>query len=133
MITCGTCTYFELSSQYSFGLCRRPRPWWSVEDSPTIFRDDDTYDCDCYKQSMTECKCNMMEIERDNAIADGKAAFELSKELRCRAVKAERERDMLIEKMAVELGCWDDDPILGPLIKQAYSPDENERKERQEP
>ena len=25
---------------------------------------------------------------------------------------------------------WDDDPVLGPLIKQAYSHDENERKAR---
>ena len=28
---------------------------------------------------------------------------------------------------------WDDDPVFGPLIKQAYSHDENEQKERQEP
>jgi hypothetical protein len=54
-MTCGTCVHFELSHPYKWGLCRRPRPWWSVEDSPTIFRDDDTYDCDCYEQSITEC------------------------------------------------------------------------------
>ena len=42
----------------------------------------------------------------DNAIADGKAAFELSKELRCRAVKAERENQRLlrlIELKEIEL------------------------------
>ena len=49
-MTCGTCTHLEQAHPYSWGLCRRPRPWWSVEDSVTIFRDDDTYDCDCYEQ-----------------------------------------------------------------------------------
>ena len=38
--------------------------------------------------------------ERDIAIADGKAAFDLSQECRRRAVEAECERDALITKLA---------------------------------
>lgn len=54
MITCGTCTHFERSPPYKWGLCGYFLPWWCEEGGPKIFPGDANRNCECYEQVKRE-------------------------------------------------------------------------------
>jgi hypothetical protein len=46
---CESCIHFKQSEKYNWGLCGSPLPWWSLEESPTIFLVDDNHNCELYR------------------------------------------------------------------------------------